>query len=141
MIDYTGRVFRYEFGNFDFGGGADASFYVRGPLGKAALLYDYGVYAVTEAFAAGTATPMMKIGNGDDDDAYGAAFDFGALAVASGGKSLRSSYRPGTDAGWASHMVDREIPADTPVKVGCVAGTGAGLAGQAIPFVDIIWAL
>ena len=141
MIDYTGRIHRYAFGTFDFGGGADDNFTFKGPKGKEGLLWDYGVFAVTESFAAGTNTPRMMIGNASDDNHYGAEFDFGALAAdTSGGKSIRTTYRPTIDAGWLTYMLIRDLPADTAIYAKCVAGTGSGLTGMAIPFVDVIWA-
>lgn len=129
---------RYEFGNFDFGGGANETFTVNGPKGKAGRLVDYGVYGPIEAFAAGTNTPQMSIGTAADADAFGDELDFGALALDTPA-SLRSLYYP-SDAGFASHMVNDQIPADTKVQVTCLAGTGSGLTGQAVPFVVIDWA-
>lgn len=129
---------RYSFGTFDFGGGADETFTVLGPKGKKGRLIDYGVYGPTEAFAAGTNKPMMAVGTAADQDHYGEEFDFGALALDTM-KSIRTTYLP-TDAGYATYILSYgELPADTGVKVTCVAGTGSGLTGMAIPFVDIIW--
>ena len=137
MYDYPAT--RYAFGNQDFGGGANVLMYLKGPKGKAGLLFDYGVFGLSEAFAAGTTTPMMSVGTIADPDYYGDEFDFGALAINAGGKSVRETHYPGS-AGFTSKMLIREIPADSVVMVTLVAGTGSGLTGQAVPFVDIKWA-
>lgn len=139
-MDYTGRVFRYQQDSFDFGGGADDNMTFKGPKGKEGLLYDYGVYNVTETFAGGTTTPKMSVGNAADADHYGDDFDFGALvADTSGGKSIRSTYAPGT-TGWNTYMLIRELPADTAIYGVMIAATGSGLTGHANAFVDVIWA-
>ena len=85
--------------------------------------------------------PQIAVGTVSDADAYGNEFDYGAVAVASGGKSIRTTYTPAVDAGWDSHMLDRDIPKDTVVMVTHYAATGSGLTGIAVGFVDIIWAL
>lgn len=138
-MGYDKRPTRYYFPLTDFGGGADIYYHIKGPKGKAGRLYDYGVESLTEAFAAGTATPMMAVGTVADQDAYGNEFDFGALAIADGTKSIRTAYREAIDAGFDTYMLNRELPADTVIKVTCVAGTGSGLTGIGVPFVDIIW--
>lgn len=136
---YDGYRMRYDgFGNTDFGAGSNTLYHIIGPKGKEGLLWDYGVYAVMEAFAAGTTTPMMSIGTVADPDHYGDEFDFGALAVAGGGKSIRTTYAESA-TGFGTYMLIRNLPADTVILITCVAGTGSGLTGMASPFVDIIW--
>jgi len=132
----------FSFGTFDFGGGADETFSIIGPKGKACRLFDYGVFGVTEVFAAGTNTPRMMVGSPSDDDAYGDEFDFGALAD-NHGKSIRSTYGPYDATNLALYLLTagQTIAADAEVVVKCVAGTGSGLTGMAIPFVilDYDW--
>lgn len=125
----------------DYGGGADVLQHVIGPKGKAGLLYDYGCHSVSEVFNGGTLMPKIAVGTVSDPDAYGDDFTFGALAVAGGGKSIRTTYTPGVDAGWDTYMVNRNLPKDTVVMVTHQAATGSGLTGIAVGFVDIIWAL
>lgn len=132
----------FTFGTFDFGGGADEVFAVVGPKGKACSLYDYGVYGVTEAFAAGTNKPRMEIGSPTDSDAYGKNFDFGALALDTG-KSVRSTYGQYDATNLALYLTEasKTIAADAVIEMLCIAGTGSGLTGMAIPFVilDFDW--
>jgi len=125
----------------DYGGGANVLQHVRGPKGKDGLLYDYGCHSVSEVFNGGTLMPQIAVGTVSDADAYGNEFDYGAVAVASGGKSVRTTYTPAVDAGWDTTMLDRDIPKDTVVMVTHYAATGSGLTGIAVGFVDIIWAL
>lgn len=133
---------RYAYGGIlDYGGGANVLQHVRGPKGKDGLLYDYGCHSVVEVFNGGTLNPQIAVGTVSDADYYGDEFDFGALAVASGGKSIRTTYTPEVDAGWAQKMLIRNIPKDTVVMVTHYAATGSGQTGQAVGFVDIIWAL
>jgi hypothetical protein len=130
----------YCFPLFDFGGGSNASPIIAGPKGLKGRLIDYGVQWVSEAFAGGTTTPQMSIGTAADKDHYGEEFDFGALAVASGGKSIRSTYAYDDLAHIATYILnDGALPADTPVEVTLLAATGSGLTGMAIPFVKIDW--
>lgn len=138
MYDH-GDDYTYPFPLVDFGGGADVTHYIKGPKGKKGYVVDYGVNTVSEAFAAGTATPMMAVGKTGDTDAYAEELDFGALA-ANTSASLRSMKTPAQIK--ADYVrPNMEIPADTQVFVTCVAGTGSGLTGQALPWVKIRWAL
>lgn len=125
----------------DYGGGANVLQHVKGPKGKDGLLYDYGCHTVVEVFNGGTLMPQIAVGTVSDADAYGDEFDFGALAVAGGGKSIRTAYVPGVDSGWNTYMLNRNLPKDTVVMVTHYAATGSGQTGQATGFVDIIWAL
>lgn len=121
----------------DFGAVGNTLLHFKGPKGKAGRLYDYGVEALTEAFAGASTTPMMSIGTVADPDHYGDEFDFGALAIADGTKSIRTTYKP-TEAGFATYMLIRDLPADTVVMMTCVAATSTP-TGQANAFVDIVW--
>lgn len=134
MYDYQ-RV-RYEFGEIDYGG-SDAVSYVLGPKGKKGWLWDVGVYNVTEAFAGATLTPGIKVGTESDDDIYMKLWDMGALAIISGGKTMRSTYHPASTA-WAALMVKRTIAADVAVKVShrCATNTPTGKAKS---FLEIAW--
>lgn len=124
----------------DYGAGGNTLQHIIGPKGKAGLLYDYGCHSVTENFAGSITTPMISVGTTGNPDAYGEEFDYGALATTSGGKSIYTTYTPGVDAGWDTYMVDRDLPKDTVVMVTHIAATGSP-AGQAVGYVDIIWAL
>ncbi len=138
-LSYEKKATRVSFTpGTDFGGGADILYYVLGPKGKAGRLYDYGIENVVEALAAGTNLPKMSVGTVADPDHYGDDFSLGAAAIAGGTKSIRTTYTP-TDAGFATYMLIRDLPADTVVMVTCTAGTGSGLTGQATPFVEIVW--
>lgn len=132
----------FSFGTFDFGGGADETYSVIGPKSKDMILRDYGVFAVTEVFAAGTNKPRMRIGSPSDDDAYGAEFDFGALAD-NHGMSVLSTYSESNQWGTVDNYIlnSGRIAADAEVVTKCIAGTGTGLTGMAIPFVllDFQW--
>lgn len=139
MANYDKIPTRYEI-LVDYGGSSNVLQYIKGPKGKDGLLYDYGCHSVTEAFNGGTLMPQIAVGTATDADAFGEEFDFGALAVTSGGKSIRTTYTPAVDPGWDTYMVQRNIPKDTVVMVTHYAATGSGLTGIAVGFVDIIWA-
>ena len=121
----------------DYGAGGNTLQHIIGPKGKQGLLWDYGCHSLAEAFAGSSTTPMISVGTTGNADAYGEEFDYGALAVAGGGKSIRTTYAE-TDSGWATYMVDRNLPMDTVVMVTHIAATGSP-TGQAIAGVGIIW--
>ncbi len=130
----------YQFGNFDFGAGANETFSIQGPKGKAGRLIDYGVQGVIEAFAGSTSTPVVAVGTPSDADAYGDEFDMGALAD-NNGKSVRSTYPNaypfGTTIG--TYILSQgKIPADQEVVLTCTGAVGTP-TGQAVPFVTIDW--
>ena len=137
---YDRQPTRYSWGSTDFGAGADILHYLIGPKGKQGKLYDYGVFGLTEAFSGTTTTPQMAVGIVGDQDEYGNEFDFGALAIASGGKSLRTTYHMFETGYKTTYLVDKSIDADTVTMVTCIVATGTP-TGQAVPFVDIIWDL
>jgi hypothetical protein len=133
---YDDKPTKYSFGNFDFGGGADETFSIKGPKGKAGLLYDYGVQGIIEAMNGDTTDPTVAVGTTSDPDAYGDEF---TMSNADNDMaSIRNSYRP-DEAGFSTYMVNRVIPKDTEVYLTCTAATGANLTGQGVPFVEIIW--
>lgn len=134
---YDSPKIRYYELAVDYGAGANTLQHIIGPKGKAGFLWDYGCHSVTEAFAGASTTPQIAVGTVSDADAYGNEFDYGALAVAGGGKSIRTTYAE-TDTGWATYMVNRNIPKDTVVMVTHIAATGAP-TGMATGFVAIIW--
>jgi hypothetical protein len=120
-----------------FASGAATVCGIRGPKGKAGLLYDYGVQGVTVALAGSTSTPKVQVGTTATPAAYGTAFDPGALAI-NKGKSVRSTYTP-DQAAFDALLVNRVIPADTDIELSMVAGVGTP-AGTGTMFCDIIWA-
>ncbi len=134
----------FNFGNFDFGGGADATRGITPPKGSGITLQDYGVFACIEIFNGGTLMPQMSVGLAADADAYGDEFVFGAVAVGAG-KSVLSTYDKrlfdppaGVQGGVgpADYILNKGvIPVDTIVLATFLAATGSGLTGQAIPFV------
>lgn len=131
----------YTFGNFDFGAAANETFSIQGPKGKAGRLIDYGVQGVIEVFAGGTSTPIVAVGTPSDADAYGDEFDLGALADNSG-KSVRTTYPTAYPTGTTitTYILNQgKIPADQEVVLTCTGATGAGITGQAVPFVTIDW--
>jgi hypothetical protein len=121
---------------FDHGGAADETISIKGPKGKAGRLWDYGVYGVTEIFNGGTITPKIAIGTPADPDAYGDELDLHGLAD-NDAKSIRTLYRD-TDTGFATYMVDRDIPADQEVYMTLTVATGSP-TGQGISFCVIDW--
>ena len=129
---------KHSFGLFDFGGGADEQFVIKGPKGKQGRLWNYGVEGATEVFNGGTVTPKIAIGTSSDPDAYGNELDLDDVALNSA-KSVRSTYDEIADAtDFNALMVDVTIPADTDVYVTCTAATGSP-TGIAVPFVIIHW--
>jgi hypothetical protein len=127
---------KYSFGTFDFGGAADDTFVIKGPKGRKGRLYDYGVEGTTEVFNGGTITPKIAVGTAADPDAYGDELVLHGLADASA-TSIRSLYRE-SDSGFATYMLDRNLPADTAVVVTCTVATGSP-TGMGVPFVIIDW--
>lgn len=113
---------KYAF-HYDAGNTANEELVIRGPKGKAGRLWDYGIEGVTEAF---TADASIAIGTASDPDAYGEELSIGVLAVNTP-KSVRTEYAE-HDPGFATQMVDRNIPKDTAVYLTIVddAATGIG---------------
>ena len=132
------KVTRYQFDTLDFGTAGEI-YHILGPKGKTGLLVDYGITHVTETFTTDTLPAYVSVGTASDADAYGDELGMGTTAADSGGKSVLSTYRPGKDAGYATQMIDRTLPADTKVCLHCTAPTGGTPAGMACPFVEIIW--
>ena len=119
--DHPNRI-KYAF-QYDAGNTANEEFVIKGPKGKAGRLWDYGVEGVTEAF---TADASIAVGTSSDPDAYGDELSIGVLAVNTP-KTVRTLYSE-QDAGFATQMVNREIPKDTAVYLTIVddASTGIG---------------
>lgn len=132
------KVTRYQFDTLDFGTAGEI-YVINGPKGKTGLLVDYGVVHVTETFTANTLPAYVSVGTAADADAYGDELSMGLAAADGGGKSVLSTYRPGKDSGYATQMLDRTLPADTPVALHCTAPTGGTPAGMACPFLEVIW--
>lgn len=136
--DNPNRI-KHSFGIFDFGGGANETFSVRGPKGKKGRLWDYGVEGIIEVMNGDTLDPTIAVGTPSDPDAYGDEFTLStALAPDNHALSIRTEYRE-DEAGFDTYMLNRAIPADQEVVLTCTAATGAGLTGQAVPFVIIDW--
>jgi hypothetical protein len=131
----------YTFPQFDYGGAAGArADKIIGPKGKKGRLIDYGVQSVQEAFA-GTTPATIAVGNASDADAYGEEFSLGGLAVASGGKTVRSTYDPtkqADTAAFAALMVEPDLPADTAIYITSTEAV-TGPTGMACPYVVIDW--
>jgi hypothetical protein len=139
MGGYTKAPTRHKFGLFDFGGGADETFTIRGPLGRRGYLVDYGVEGVIEAMNGDTTDPQISVGNDSDPDAYGeeltlSGADNSAMSVRSTCDTV------GGAAQIEDYIVNPELPADTDIVLKCIAGTGSNLTGQGYPWADIIWA-
>lgn len=134
---YDDKPTRYAFGTLDFGT-AGEEFSVKGPKGKKGLLVNYGVFGPTETFNAVSTEASVAIGTSADPDAYGDEFGLGTLADKAGEKSILTEYAPDS-TGYATYMLNRQLPADTAVIITCTAPTGGTPAGMAIPFVEIIW--
>lgn len=119
--DHPNRI-KYAF-QFDAGNNGNEEFVVKGPKGKKGRLWDYGVEGVTEAFVADC---TLAVGTSTDPDAYGEELAMGALA-ANGVKSVRADHAEPSD-GFDALMVDRNIPADTPVYLTIVDDSTSGIA-------------
>lgn len=116
---------------------SDKTFAFIGPKGKKGRLLDYGIDGITTSTAGGTNTPQVKVGNAGTADAYGKAFDVGALTAPSS-KSVASTYRP-IDSSWATYMANQDLPADTQIIITAVAATGSGAAGVGNVFAVVAW--
>lgn len=120
--------------------GANKTLSIIGPKGKRGLLIDYGFVDVTVAFAGATNPPEAEVGDGTTANKYGAAFNPGNLATASGGATVNSAFVAAPDnASWTALMVNRNLPADTPVVLTGIAAAGAGAAGTAALFLQVAW--
>jgi hypothetical protein len=123
---------------FDFGGSSGVvKFHILGPKGKAGRIYDYGVVGVEEVFNGGTITPKISVGTDSDADYYGDEIVLHGVAVASGGKSLRNTYRE-DEAGFDTTLLIPQVAADAVVCMHFVEATGSP-TGQATAFVTIDW--
>lgn len=124
------------FGQFDWGAAADEQFVIEGPKGKAGILVDYGMMAATEVFNGSTVTPKIAVGTSSDPDAYGEELDLDGVAVNTSKSVLTENAV--ASSGYDALMVNRNIPADTPVYITCTGATGSP-TGIGTPFVKIIW--
>lgn len=120
-------------------GSAGGTRHIRGPKGKAGTLVDYGIDDITATFTNVSTGCLMKVGVNGALAQHGINLDLGAAAAADGSKSVLTTYRPGKDAAYVTHMPDRSIDADTVVIVTFTAATGGSPAGTSKAFVDIIW--
>ncbi len=130
---------KYSFGNFDFGAGADETFYFKGPKGKKGRLWDYGVEGTIEVMNGSSTTPKVSVGNASSAVAYGSNLDLNALAD-NDVKSVRTAVREGADASFTGYMTaaSRTLPADTLIRLNCIGAAGSP-TGQAVPFVIVEW--
>ena len=127
---------RYQFPEMDFGASAGATVYhFQGPVGREGYLRNIGV-DVTEATVFATTLGTVAVGVVDNADAYGKL----NIATATA-DDLVFDVRDDTDCclSDASTPVLATIPANTVVYITLTEGTGAGLAGKGIPFVEIDW--
>jgi hypothetical protein len=134
---YDRQPTRYMLPSTNFATGSALE--IMGPKGKRGILVDYGVLNPTTTFTTTTTGAFIAVGSGSDPDAYGDEFALGALAADSGGKSVMSTYRRGSDEYNALVLPTQKIAADEKVVVTLTAPTGGTPAGVASPFVDIIW--
>lgn len=128
----------YMFPLLDFGT-AGEDYYVTGPKGRKGKLVDYGVHHCTETFTATTTAATVSVGTASDADAYGDELSLGTLAADAGSKSVRTTYRAPADI--EAYILDPglSLPADTKLRLCCVAPTGGTPAGMAHPFMIIDW--
>lgn len=125
-----------QFGSYDFGAGSAEAFVITPPQGKEGILWDYGIQAATEAFAASTITPKIAVGTTADPDAYGEEIVLTAVAIDTG-ESARSAN--GLDVvALDLVIVDKYLPRDTAIFLTVTSGTG-NPTGQATPFIVIDW--
>lgn len=121
---------------YDFGAGSSQAISIRGPKGKAGRLHDYGVFGTTEVFNGASVTPKISVGTPSAAAAYGAEIVLQALP-ADDATSVRMLYNE-QDAGFATLMVERDIPKDTEVHMVLTSASGSE-TGQGTAFVDIDW--
>lgn len=128
----------YQFDTLDFGT-AGEDYYVTGPKGRKGRLVDYGVHHCTETFTATTTAATVSVGTAGDADAYGEELSMGTLAADAGSKSVRTTTRD--PAVIDTYILDAglSMPADTKLRLCCVAPTGGTPAGMACPFMVIDW--
>lgn len=128
----------YNFPLLDFGT-AGEDYYVVGPKGKKGKLVDYGVHHCTETFTDTTTAATVSVGTAASAAVFGAALSLGTLAADAGSKSVRTSYRAAEDI--EDYILDAglSMPADTKLRLVCVAPTGGTPAGMAHPFMIIDW--
>lgn len=117
---------------FDAGNNGNETWVIHGPKGKKGYLYDYGVEMITEAF---TADCTLSVGTASDPDAYGDEFPMNAQAIDTT-RSIRTTYAEHDD-GFSTYMLNRVIPADTPVHLVCVDDSTSGIGNF---FCIIDWA-
>lgn len=103
-------------------GGETYAYY--GPKGKAAALWDYGIYGVTTAV---TTTATAAIGDGSDADKYGE--EFSVVALDNTGISVRSTYEEWDTTNLATYIIaaGKVIAKNTKITYTATAG-GAGVA-------------
>lgn len=129
---------KYSFGTFDFGGGSDDNFTVKGPKGKKGLLRDYGVEAITETFS-GTTSATVAVGTSANPDAYGEEITLDDDAADTVGSISARTLATDPDNLRSTYIVEPDLPADTVVYMKCSAGVGGSPTGQAQPFMIIEW--
>lgn len=137
---YDDKATAYMLPLFDYGAGATRVDVIVGPKGKKGKLVDYGVQSVQETFAA-TTPATISVGKSGDADAYGEEMNISTdVTTAVGGKTVRSTYDRAADATAFEALIlaNGALPADTSIYVTSVGGT-TGPAGQACPFVEILW--
>jgi hypothetical protein len=129
------KLMRIDFPLFDFGGTANTeimSFKIpKDENGNAqrAVLVDVGVM-ITEATVFATTLGTVKVGLAADDD------EFALLNIATAVADA-ACFNVDNDA---DAIIDEDIPSGSLVQMTFAPGTGAGLAGIGIPYVDIyVW--
>lgn len=131
----------YHFPLYDYGAGTSGVNYLRGPAGKAGVLWDWGVMNIQEDFAGASSDATISVGNASDPDAYGEELTLDeSVDILDGGWSVRSQYAE-TSAAFLALIgaSGLTIPADTAVYVTSTSAAGSP-TGQACPYVVIDWA-
>lgn len=123
------RTCCYSFPLMDFGAAAGATYYaIQGPPGHVGRIVDVGV-SIQEATVFATTLGIVEVGTADDPDAYA------KLNIATG-QAVKTMFNTVDDT---DAIISADVAADTDIVVKLTEGTGAGLAGQGVPFVIIDW--
>lgn len=124
---------RYDLALMDFGAAAgNTTRAIKGPEGKQGIIRNIGC-DITEATVFATTLGIVQVGLSGTLDAYAVL----NIPTASGAStSVDLAVDPNAIS---AATLNGRIPADTQVLLTLIEGTGASLAGQGFPYVEIDW--
>ena len=122
----------YNWDEFNFGGAAGTkTLKIQGPPGKVGRIVDMGcVVSVATVFA--TTTAKINVG------ITSALTSYASINIPTA-KAADAVLNVSNIVANSGTITTRDLPADTPVTLSFVEGTGANLAGKACPFITIGW--